>query len=78
MECIHGGEWFNKYSPECIISVDMVTCYPKGFLGYGECAEYFERFGDPTHEMTRVAINRPPPDFDLTGFVRVVSFEFAE
>ena len=27
--------------------------------------------------MTRVAINGPLPDFDLTGLARVVSFEFA-
>ena len=28
--------------------------------------------------MTRVAINGQLPDFDLTGFAHVVSFEFAE
>ena len=60
-----------------MISVDMVACYPGSFLGYGECAEYFKRFGHPVHEMTRVAINGPLPDFDLTGFAKVVSFEFA-
>ena len=53
-----------------MLSVDMVSCYPASFLGYGEFAEYFKRFG---HEMTRAAINGPLPDFDLT----VPSFEFA-
>ena len=61
-----------------MISVDIVACYPGSFLGYGFAAEYFKRFGHPTHEMTRVAINGPLPDFDLTGFARILSFEFAE
>ena len=47
------------------------------FPGYGECAVYFKRFGHPTREMTRVAINGPLPDFDLTVFARIESFEFA-
>ena len=55
----------------------MVACYPLSFLGYGAAAEYFKRFGHPGHEMTRVAINGPLPDFDLNGFARVMSFEFA-
>ena len=77
LEFNHGGLWNQKYDRDNIISVDMVACYPASFLGYGECTEYFKRFGHPVHEMTRVAINGPLPDFDLTGFARVVSFEFA-
>ena len=54
-----------------MISVDIVACYPASFLGYGFAAEYFKRFGHPTHEMTRDAINGPLPDFELDGFARV-------
>ena len=52
----------------------MVACYPGGFLGYGECADFFKRFGHSTHEITCVAINGPLRDFDLTEFDRVVLF----
>ena len=47
-------------------AVDMSASYPGGFLGYGECNKYFIRFGHPTHEMTRVAINGELHDYDLT------------
>lgn len=78
LEYYHGGLWNKQYDRDSMISVDIVACYPGSFLGYGFAGEYFKRFGHPTHEMTRVAINGPLPDFDLTGFARVVSFEFAE
>ena len=68
LEYNRGGLWNQKYDRENIISVDMIACYPASFLGYGFAGEYFKRFGDPTHEMTRVAINGPLPDFDLTFF----------
>ena len=72
VEFSHGGLWNTKYDRERMISVDMVACYPASFLGYGECTEYFKRFGHTTHEMTRVAINGSLPDFDLTGLACVV------
>ncbi len=56
----------------------MVGFYLGSFIGYGECSEYFKRFGHPTHDMTRVAINGPLPDFDLTGFALIESFELRE
>ena len=71
----HGGLWNRKYSREGMITIDIAASYPVGFLGYGECSEYFKRFGHPTHEMTHIAINGPLPDFDLTGFAHVISFE---
>ena len=77
VEYSHGGLWNKKYSRDGMISVDMVTCYPGSFLGYGNAAKYFTRFGHPTHEMTRVAINGPLPDFDLTGFACVRLFELS-
>ena len=77
IEFSHGGLWNTQYDRENMISIDMIACYPASFLGYGEAAKYFKRFGHPGHEMTRVAINGPLPDFDVTGFARVVSFEFA-
>jgi hypothetical protein len=77
VEFSHGGLWNQRYDRERMISVDMVACYPASFLGYGECAEYFKRFGHPTHEITRVAINGLLSDCDLTGFAKVSSFEFA-
>ena len=74
----HGGLWNCKYSRKDLICVDMVACYPGSFLGYGECSEYFKRFGHPTNEMTRVSINGPLPDFDITGFACIESFKFVE
>ena len=62
LEFNHGGLWNKKYDRENIISIDMVACYPASFLGYGDCAEYFKRFGHPGNEMARVSINRPLPD----------------
>ena len=37
---------------------------------------YFERFGHPTHRMTRVAINGPLPNDIGTGFAEVQEWEF--
>ena len=54
----------------------MAACYPGSLIGIGECSKYFEPFGHPTHEMTIVSINGPLPDFDLTGFACVESFQF--
>lgn len=74
----HGGLWNTRYDYRDMISVDMAACYPGSFLGYGECSEYFTRFGHVTNSMTRVAVNGVLPDFDLTGFACVTSFEFAK
>ncbi len=41
----------------------------------GEYSEYFKRFGHPTHEMIRVAINRSLPDFYFARCIE--SFEAA-
>lgn len=41
----------------------------------GEYSEYFKRFGHPTHEMIRVAINGSLPDFYFTRCIE--SFEAA-
>ena len=60
--------------PKVFFSVDMVTCYLASLLEMVECSEYFKGYWHSTHEMTPVAINGPLPDFDLTGFARVVSF----
>ena len=46
------------------------------FQGMGEAKPYFERFGHPTHHMTRVAINGALPRDVGTGFAEVQEREF--
>ena len=57
-----GGLWNSiGYDTREVTSIDMKACYPASFQGMGEAKPYFERFGHPTHRMTRVAINGPLP-----------------
>lgn len=64
------------YDMRDVISIDMKACYPASFQGKGECAAYFQRFGHPTSQMTRVAINGPLPENVGTGFAEVRSWTF--
>ena len=50
---------------------------PVSFLGKGEAKPYFQKFGHPSHRMTRVAINGPLSEVIGTGFAEVVEWEFA-
>ena len=65
------------YDTREVVSIDMKACYPASFRGMGEAKPYFERFGHPTHCMTRVAINGPLPKDTGTGFAEVQEWEFA-
>ena len=56
------------YDPRDVVSIDMKACYPASFQGIGEAKPYFERFGHPTHHMSRVAINGALPRDVGTGF----------
>ena len=74
----HGGLWNSMgYDTREVTSIGMKACYPASFQGMGEAKPYFERFGHPTHRMTRVAINGPPPKDIGTGFAEVQEWEFA-
>ena len=74
----HGGLWNSmEYDTRDITSIDMKACYPASYQGKGECEPYFQRFGHPTHRMTRVAINGPLPEDIGTGFAEVIAWEFA-
>ena len=58
----HGGLWnFMEYDMRDIVSNDMKACYPASLEGEGEAKKCFEKFGHPTHHMTRVKINGPLP-----------------
>ena len=73
----HGGLWNSMgYDTREVTSIDMKACYPASFHGMGEAKPYFERFGHPTHRMTRVAINGPLPKDIGTGFAEVQEWEF--
>lgn len=50
-----------NYNVEQIVSIDMKTYYPESFQSKGEATPYFERFGHPRHQMTRLSINGPLP-----------------
>ena len=77
MEHGHGGLWNSMgYDMREVTSIDMKACYPASFQGMGEAKPYFERFGHPTHRMTRVAINGPLPNPIGTGFAEVQEWEF--
>ena len=54
----------------------MKACYPASFQGMGEAKPYFERFGHPSHHMTRVAIYGALPRDIGTGFAEVQEWEF--
>ena len=69
----HGGLWNSmNYHTRGVVSIDMKACYPASFRGLAEAKPYFQRFGHPTHRMTRVAINGPIP----TGFAEVQEWKF--
>ena len=73
----HGGLWNAMgYDTRDVVSIDMKSCYPASFQGMGEAKPYFERFGHPTHRMTRVSINGPLPQDIGTGFAEVEEWEF--
>ena len=73
----HGGLWNSMgYDTREVTSIDMKACYPASFQGMGEAKPYFERFGHPTHRMTRVAINGPLPKDIGTGFADIQEWEF--
>ncbi|MEW8688799.1 MAG: hypothetical protein AB2556_23525 [Candidatus Thiodiazotropha sp.] len=72
----HGGPWNPMGYDSREVSIDMKACYSASFQGMGEAKSYFERFGHPTHRMTRVAINGLlPKDID-TGFVEIQEWDF--
>ena len=64
------------YDTRDVVSIDMKACYPASFQGMGETKPYFERFGQPTHHMTRVAINGAVPRDVGTGFAEVQEWEY--
>ena len=64
------------YDTREVTSIDMKACYPASFQAMGEAKPYFERFGHPTHCMTRVAINGSLPKDIGTGFAEVQEWEF--
>ena len=59
-----------------VVSVDKKACYPASCQGMGEAKPYLERFGHPTHHMTRVAINGALPRDVGTGFAEVQEWMF--
>ena len=73
----HGGLWNSMgYDTREVTSIDMKACYPASFQGMGKAKPYFERFGHPTHRLTRVAINGPLPKDIGTGFAEIQEWEF--
>jgi len=75
----HGGLWNSMdYDTRDVVSIDMKTCYPASFQGLDEAKLYVERFGHPTHRMTRVAINGPLPDDISAGFGEIQEWEFSD
>ena len=73
----HGGLWnWIDYDTRDVVSIDMKACYPASFQGMGEAKPQFERFGHPTHVMTRVAINGALPRDVGIGFAEVQEWEF--
>ena len=64
-----------EYDIKQIVSI---ACYPASFQGKGEAKPYFERFGHPTHRMTRVSISGSLPNDIGTGFAEVQDFAFKE
>ena len=64
------------YDTRDVDSINMKACYPASCQGMGEAKPYFERFGHPSHHMTRVAINGTLPRDIGTGFAEVQEWEF--
>ena len=64
------------YDTRDLVSIDMKACYPASFQGRGEAKPYFERFGHPTHRMTRVAINGALLRNIGTGFPEDLGWKF--
>ena len=64
------------YDTRDVDSIDMKACYPASFQSMGEAKPYFERFGHPSHHMTRVAINGALPRDIGIGFAEVQEWEF--
>ena len=56
----------------------MHSCYPASFMGKGEAAPWFHRFGHPRHCMTCVAVNGPMPDDIGTSSAQVRAWQFAK
>ena len=74
----HGGLWASmNYDTRDVVSIDMKSCFPASFQGEGEARPYFQRFGHPSHRMTRVAINGSLPQDIGTGFAQVSTWKFA-
>ena len=74
----HGGLWsLMDYDTWDVVSIDMRSCFPASFQGEGEAKPYFQRFGHPSHRMTRVAINGSLPQDIGTGFAQVRTWKFA-
>ena len=73
----NGGLWNSiDYDTRDVVRIDMKAFYPASFQGMDEAKPYFERFGHPTHHMTRVAINDALPRDVGTGFAEVQEWEF--
>ena len=73
----HGGLWASRnYDTRDVVCIDMKSCFPASFQGEGEASPYFQRFGHPSHRMTRVAINGSLPLDIGTGFAQVSTWEF--
>ena len=73
----HGGLWASRnYDTRDVVCIDMKSCFPASFQGEGEAKPYFQRFGHPSHRMTRVAINGSLPLDIGTGFAQVSTWEF--
>ncbi|MEW8688776.1 MAG: hypothetical protein AB2556_23410, partial [Candidatus Thiodiazotropha sp.] len=66
-----------NYDTREVVSIDMKACYPASFQDMGEAKHYFERFGQPTRRMVRVAINGTHPEDIGTGFAEIQEWEFA-
>ena len=77
MACVdhgHGGLWPTTQG-RWSASTRIKACYPTSFQGKGEAKPYFDRFGNLTQRMTRVAVNGDLPKDTGTGFVEVAWLE---
>lgn len=80
VEFRHGGLWCHEdgYDINDVVSLDMTACYPGSFKGMGDCAEYFRKYGHPTHNLVRVSVNGNLPDNHKMGFAQIDSWKFAK
>ena len=75
----HGGLWnAPNYHINDVVAINMHSCYPASFMGKGEAAPRFQRFGHRRLRMTRVAVKGPMPDNIVTGFAHVRAWQFAK